>query len=324
MSLPTALVSLLAAILIGLFAFTQWQARRIESMYPPQGRFVEALGHRLHYTERAGPTPDAPTIVLLHGASGTQADVMLPLGDLLAARGYHVLAFDRPGHGWSDRPGGAADADPALQARIIRAGLDALHVRKPLIVGHSLAGVMTVNMALDHADLIAGIVLLSPVTHPWPGGVATYYTLAADPIAGAIFTNLITLPLGMAILDKAVASVFAPRLPPPDYDARTGVELVLRPHDFQANAQDVTVLEAFVRQQAPRMGAIRMPVTVMTGDQDGIVLAHIHSDGTARDVPGAKLIVLEGVGHSPHWAEPERVADAIVETARAAGLLGRL
>jgi hypothetical protein len=41
-------------------------------------------------------------------------------------------------------------------------------------------------------------------------------------------------------------------------------------------------------------------VALAERDKDGVVFAHIHSVGCQRDIPGATLTVLEGVGHSPH------------------------
>jgi hypothetical protein len=61
--------------------------RRIEARYPPDGRFVEVAGERLHYVE-AGPADGTSpaTIVFLHGASSNHADLMLAVGNRLAER----------------------------------------------------------------------------------------------------------------------------------------------------------------------------------------------------------------------------------------------
>jgi pimeloyl-ACP methyl ester carboxylesterase len=82
-----------------------------------------------------------------------------------------------------------------------------------------------------------------------------------------------------------------------------------------ANAQDVAGLNAFVTAQAPRMGAITAPTAIVTGDSDDIVLTRLHSYGSLRDIPGATLKVLPGVGHSPHWADPDSVVAAVVAVA---------
>ena len=301
----------LLLVIVGLAAFTQWKAADIAARFPPQGRFVDVDGGRLHYTERAAIGTERAVVVLLHGASGSQADIMLPLGDRLAQAGFRVLAFDRPGHGWSDRPGGRADASPRRQAQLIAQAAHNLGVSRAIVAGHSMAGAAATNLAIEHKDFTAGLVLIAPATHPWPGGIVWYYSLAATPVIGDIFTHLFTLPAGLASLESGLQSVFAPNPSAPDYFNRTGGALLLRPSEFTANAQDVAALEAFVTVQAPRLKEIEAPTAIVTGDSDAIVLTRIHSYGSARDIPGATLRVLPGVGHSPHWVHPEVVVEAV-------------
>ena len=312
------MVWLVLLCVAGLGIFSAVAAKRIADRFPPVGKFVAAGNGRLHYTERLPVGPARATVVLLHGASGNQADVMVPLGDRLATLGFRVIAPDRPGHGWSDRIEGTAAASPAVQARLIRQGLDRLGVRHAIVLGHSLAGALAVNFALDQADLTDGLVLVSPVTHPWPGGIAWYYQVAASRWTGLLFTRTLTVPIGLAVLDAGIHGVFAPQSPPVDFADRTGVSLVLRPAAFMANAQDVDGLLDFVRRQAPRMGTITVPTAILTGDRDGVVLTRLHSFASQREIPGASLTVLPGVGHSPHWADPDAVVAAVVEVANRA------
>ena len=306
-----------AGILLGsCFLFTRWETHSLEARFPARGEFVEVPGGRLHFTRMRPPGRERGVVLLLHGASGNAADVMEPLGPGLAARGFQVIAFDRPGLGWSDRPEGRADAAPDRQASLIRAGMERLGFSSAIVLGHSLAGVVATNLALDHRDFVRGLVLVAPVTHPWPGGTLSwYYRPAAMPVIGDLFTELLTLPVGLGTLDQSLVGVFAPQAVPPDYDARTGVALVLRPQTFRNNAQDVAGIYDFVVRQAPRLPAITAPTTIVTGDHDGIVLTHIHSYGSAREIPGARLIVLPGTGHSPHWSNPEAVIDAVEDVA---------
>ncbi len=93
---------------------------------------------------------------------------------------------------------------------------------------------------------------------------------------------------------------------------------MLRPAHFLANAEDVVDLKPFVTAMAPRYGEIKAPTAIVTGDRDGVVYTHIHSLGCARDIPGATLTTLEGVGHSPHHTAPDRVIAAILEAERRA------
>ena len=311
-------LSLLAAALaipLALLGFTAWKSAEISAEFPPLGEFAEVEGGRLHLTQRQPGGPARGNVLLLHGASGNQADMMAALGNRLAARGFRVIAVDRPGMGWSDRPDGAADASPARQAVLIRQAMKRIGVTRAIVVAHSLAGALGVNFALDQADFTQGLVLVAPVTHPWPGGIAWYYRVAATPIIGQMFTRLLSLPVGLGSLQGGIDNVFAPQKAPVGFARETGVPLVLRPETFMANSQDVAGIHDFVTAQAPRMTGIRLPVAIVTGDSDGVVLTRIHSYGSARDIPGATLKVLAGVGHSPHWADPAAVVDAVEEVA---------
>jgi pimeloyl-ACP methyl ester carboxylesterase len=305
---------LVAVALATSVLFTQWEVRQIEARYPPQGQFVDVEGGRIHLVDTKPDKNPVGTVLLIHGASGNEADMRLPLAAGLTARGFRVISVDRPGYGWSARLG-SADSSPARQAILIRAAIEKIGVHDVIVVGHSLAGVMSINLALDHSPFARGLVLLAPVSHPWPGGIAFYYTLTATPVIGPLVTNTIIMPLGLYALDTAIASVFAPQPTPENYRERAGIPLVLRPATFRANSQDIDVIKAFVTREAPRYGNITVPTAIVTGDQDTIVFTHIHSYGSARDIPGATLRVLPGVGHSPHWAQPQAVIDTIAEVA---------
>jgi pimeloyl-ACP methyl ester carboxylesterase len=295
--------------------------RSIEGRYPPNGRFIEVEGGRLHIVEMMpqGRAPEA-TVLLLHGASGSSGDPLLALGERLARR-FRVIAVDRPGSGWSDRVAGESAASPAAQARIIRDLLARLGVAQAIIVGHSWSGALATNLALDHAEIVSGLVLLSPVTHPWPGGdISWYYGPAVAPYIGRFLTSTVTTPAGLLRMRPTLATVFAPQAPPPDYAERARIPLALRPGTFRANAEDVSALYDFVKGQAGRYGTIRAPTVIISGNADAIVWTDLHSRSLEREIPGAKLVVLPGIGHMPHHAAPDLVLREI--EALAAGTKG--
>ncbi len=315
-------VALVSVLALGGWAYTWWQTGVISRRFPPAGAFVEiGDGARLHYTERDPVGAPRGTVVLLHGASGNQADLMVPLGDPLAARGFRVLAFDRPGHGWSDRPDGEeGDASPARQAVLIAEGLHRLGVADAIVVGHSWSGALAAVFALDHRDVTGGVVLLSPVVYPWPTGIEWYYGPAASRWLGPAFTHIVTLPVGQLLLPAGVASVFSPQPVPPRFAERTGVELVLRPDEFENNATDVFHLHAFVTELGPRLPGIAIPTAIVAGDSDTIAPAYFHGVRLAHEVRGATIDLLKGRGHSPQWSDPGVVVAAIVSVADRMGL----
>lgn len=297
------------AALAGITLAGTWA---IERANPPSGRFVDVDGGRLHIVELGVAT--APPVVLLHGASGNLGDMWLALGERLAPR-YRVILVDRPGHGWSERPGGAADASPAAQAELIHDALAVLDIKRPIMLGHSWSGALATAYSLNFPDETSGLVLLAPVTHPWTGGIGWINDVAALPVIGALIARTLILPAGYCMLKPGVAAVFRPDAPPPDYGARTALAMLLRPREFVANAQDLSGLKEFVRAQAPRYGELKMPVVIIAGDKDPVVRTDIHSRAIARQVPQATLTVLPGVGHMVHHVAPDSVIQAVDEVA---------
>jgi len=304
-------ILIMVAALLGVASIaTVLGARAIERAHPPSGRFVAVNGGRMHVLELGPSDGDELPVVLLHGASGNLEDMRLALGDKLALR-RRVVLIDRPGHGWSERPGGDRDAAPARQAMLIAEVLDALKVKRAVLVSHSFAGSVATAFALAYPHRVAGLVLTAPVTHPWPGGIAWYYTLASRPVIGPLFAHTFALPAGILVLDSGSRGVFAPQPMPDSYVERAAIALVLRPAQFLANARDVYELKQFVSAQAPRYGEISAPTVIITGDRDDTVSRVIHSEALARTLPQAELIVLPGVGHMPHHVASDVVLGAI-------------
>jgi pimeloyl-ACP methyl ester carboxylesterase len=304
LSLAVVLAVCAGATLIGRGA--------IERSYPPAGRFVDIDGGRLHVVELG--SPDAPPVLLLHGASGNLGDIRLALGERLAAK-YRVILVDRPGHGWSDRPDGRSDAAPMRQAALIHQALTKIGVTKAIVVGHSWSGALATAYTLSYPDSVSGLVLLAGVMYPWPGGVAWINNLAATPVIGPLVAHTMILPLGYFMITPGVTAVFTPETPPPDYVAKTGGRMVLRPNEFIANAQDIAGLKAAVAAQSPRYGEFKVPVAIIAGDADRVVYTDIHSRGLARALPDATLTVLPGVGHMIQFAAADLVVKAVDEVA---------
>jgi pimeloyl-ACP methyl ester carboxylesterase len=308
----------LAALVGAGLLITSVATRRIEAAHPPAGRFVDVDGGRLHLLDLAPPTgtPNAREastlwpVVLIHGASGNLGDLKLALGDRLAQT-RRVVLVDRPGHGWSDRPGGEADASPARQAALIAQALDGIGLDRFVLVGHSLGGTVAAAFARAYPERVAGLVLLAAVTHPWKGALAWHYNVGAMPIVGAAFARAAALPIGEVLLEMGARDVFLPQAMPAEYLARAGIRLLLRPAEFVANAQDVAALRAFVTAQAPHYRDLTMPTVVLTGDADVTVSPTLHSQAIAAMLPDARLVVLPSVGHMPQHVATDEVIAAI-------------
>src|SRR5215210_607935 len=91
---------IIALVLVVVALVNHAVARWAERRHPPEGKFVEVDGARLHYSDRGTGRP----VVLLHGNAVTGADYNTSgVAERLVGT-HRVIIFDRPGFGHSDRP----------------------------------------------------------------------------------------------------------------------------------------------------------------------------------------------------------------------------
>ena len=261
--------------------------------------FVEIEGVKLHYAEAGEGRP----VVVIHGASANLCDLRLALQPFVDKK-HRFVFFDRPGLGRSERP--AKGHDPRVQAKLIHAGAERLGLERPLVLAHSYGGAVALAYALQFPNDISGLVLLAPVSHPWPGGVAWYNSVATTPVIGHVFRWFI-VPLAGPYLSRGAISDGLPD----DYYDRAGVRLLFRPKTFKANANDLTHLKSAVKEMSPRYGELKTPVRILTGEDDTTVSPVIHSMALAREAPNAKLTLFPGVGHFIQHQRAEQVFKAI-------------
>ncbi|WP_267420764.1 alpha/beta hydrolase [Methylobacterium sp. GC_Met_2] len=309
LALPFAVLSLVLAIgALVSFAITL----RVNATYPPAGPFVAVTGGRLA-TIQDGPA-DGPPIVLLHGASANASDPMEGIGRRLAARGFHVIAFDRPGFGWSDRIAGAEAAAPAVQARLIAEALANMGIGPAIVFGHSWAGSLALALALDHRERVSALVLAAPVAMPMPDRVADlpwYWRLVVQPPVAWLLSRTIGPPLAQQFLPEAARRVFTPQPENPDYPKAARATLVLRPGTLLANVQDLLGLTKALAAQAPSYGEIRIPTLVIAGEADPIVRSAEQAVPLARTIADARLVLLPGIGHMLQYVASDRVTEEI-------------
>ncbi len=303
-------VSVVAA-LAGLALLTQVGVLVLQRMYPAQGAPIDVAGAKLNVLDIGPRDAKGPAIVMIHGATSNLGSMRVPVGDRLA-KTHRVILIDRPGHGWSTRDD-LRDSSPTTQAKQIDETLGKLGISNAIVVVHSLAGGLGALLPLNHPQRVAGLVMLAPVAYPWPGGVGAYNEVVTTPVVGPLLAYTITLPLGLLLIEPGARSVFKPQTMPDEYVRDAAIPLVLRPHAFLANAWDLVTLKPQIAAQAPRYRGIKVPVTVIAGDADNTVYPDIHAKPFAKAVPGAKLIMLPGVGHMVQNAAPDLVI-AEIET----------
>src|SRR6267142_2884310 len=126
--------------------------------------FTTIDGVRIHYQE-AGDEK-APPMILIHGFISSNLvwnDVFLPL----AQAGFHVIAPDLPGYGYSEKPRDG-EYTIAAQARAVLGLMDQMGIERATIVGASYGGAIAAMMALDYPERVARLVLVGAVSNDKP------------------------------------------------------------------------------------------------------------------------------------------------------------
>jgi pimeloyl-ACP methyl ester carboxylesterase len=257
---------------------------------------VDAEGVRLVYDECG----DGPPVLLVHG---TAANLWGELPSLLAKR-YRVISYDRRSFGQSKHP---PLADLTQHARDAATLLRALDTAPAVIVGSSIGGVIGLDLALEHPDLVKGLVLLEPPLHA---------------------KHRPTLPLIRAIVSAQILA----RLKSP----HAGAEAFLHWALGRANGEDdlsrapeawrEAMLEngaAIVREldagtgehlRSNRLRALRAPVRWLLAEWSDRVFAAA-AERASKVIPELKVTRVERSGHFIQWDSPEDVVAAVEQVA---------
>ena len=303
------------AVLLGALAlFTALIAGLVESAVPPLGKTLVVDGATFRYLDEG----TGPRIVLVHGLAGNLRHFTYALKDRLTPE-YRVILFDRPGSGYSTMAPGASPRLPAQAAAIV-AFMRALGLEKPLVVGHSLGGALSLAMALDHPEAIGGLALIAPLTHSRDEVPAAFRLLATvSPLRRRLTAWLLATPASLLAGGTTLKMIFGPETPPADFGKNGGGLLTVRPNAFiAASAEMVAVVEDLPSMET-RYPSITCPVGVLHGTGDQILDYREQGEAVAEKIPGATIDLIADAGHMPPLVLPDRTAAFIKDVARRIG-----
>ncbi|KAE9657763.1 alpha/beta hydrolase [Pseudomonas sp. PB105] len=296
-----------------LWGFSAWMTRRIEAAVPINGRFVEVDGERFHYVEEG----KGPPLVMIHGLMGSSRNLTYALSGQLREH-FRVITLDRPGSGYSTRHKGTA-ADLPAQARQIAAFINVLGLDKPLVLGHSLGGAISLALALDHPSAVSGLVLVAPLTHPQPTLPLVFWSLAVRPAwLRRWVAHTLTVPMGLLTRRSVVKGVFAPDTAPEDFATQGGGLLGMRPDNFYAASSEIALVNDCLPDMLKRYPQLTLPIGLIYGARDKVLDFRKHGQALADKVPGLKLQLVEGCGHMLPITATARVVEAVLQVAKRA------
>jgi pimeloyl-ACP methyl ester carboxylesterase len=268
---------------------------------------LEVGGHRTRALELPG---DGPGIVLLHGW-GDSADTWRALLNGLAPYGRRALAVDLPGFGRASRLA-QGPILPQLDA-FAAALVDRWAGDEPLVLaGNSLGGAVALR-AGERADLpLAGVVPVAPAGLELPGW---FDLVERDPIVRRLLQ--IPVPVPAALVRTLVGSAYRQlAFASPTVAQREVVHAFAAHHDSRAR---VAALLDNGRRLIPELAhapfdlaAVGCPVLLVWGTRDHMV-PHTGARVVLDALPGTRVELIEGCGHSPQVEATGRLLELLLE-----------
>jgi pimeloyl-ACP methyl ester carboxylesterase len=241
------------------------------------------------YVRQDGPR-DAPALLLIHGnaSSARWWDELVPM----LTRSHRVIRVDLLGYGRSAKPEGPSYALPD-QADRVGVAMDQLRVERVVAVGHSSGGAAATALAEQRPDLVAALVLIN--TGPHMGAYIAPPT-AIDP---SQWPNVSDEQL------RRFASAAFSRL---GYQVPLEFLNEVRAMTLHSLTTTTQASRDYLKEQAlpDRLALLAKPLLVIFGEEDRRWRSSSAAD--YRAVPGAKVEMLPGLGHTPILEDPARTA----------------
>ncbi len=243
-----------------------------------------------------------PTIVFVHGGpGGYDHSYFKPHFDPLK-RDAQLVFLDLRDHGRSARHD-VEDWSLEVCADDLRAFCDALGIERPIVLGHSMGGMIALSYAVRHPGHAGALVQLSSMARFDLERLAEgFRRIGGDEVAELARRDF----GGEPVSDDESARVFAafgPTIPSPD-------ELARRKGNPALGVPGMAKLRAF--DVVAGLAAIGCPTLVCVGELDPVTPVAAATEIVESLPPGlGRLEVIEGAGHFPWLDAPDRVLDAI-------------
>jgi pimeloyl-ACP methyl ester carboxylesterase len=255
----------------------------------------------------------------VHGLGGSATN-WTDLAALLSGR-LDGQAIDLPGFGYSDPPPRGDYTQPALAERVARwiehSGRGPVH-----LFGNSLGGAVVIRVAATRPDLVRTLTLVSPAVPQLRTSrerarmVPMMFLPNVERIATRRIADISPEQIALGVLSLCYAD---PSRIPSARIAEAVAEAERRmglPHAAEAYVRSFRgLVTSYLRlggHSLWRLAArVQAPTLVVWGRQDRLVPVR-HASRTARVIPDARLLLLDGVGHTAQMEAPEPVARAVL------------
>ena len=271
-----------------------------ESTFHPEGKFVKLNNRETYLVEKGQGQP----LILIHGFGASiysWRNIIDPL-----AEEYHVYAIDLLGFGYSAKP----DIDYNLQLYTdqVEALIDKYNLDSVTLIGNSLGGKISANLAIQKPDKVESLVLIDAAGYEMEkNNTPLLFQLAKVPGV----RKILALFNSKKRIRKILEGVY--------YDDKKVTEQVVeayyRPYKTKgALRAPMALLNGGMKKEgfSSKIKEITAPSLIIWGEEDQWIPLR-KGYKYHQDIPDSKLIVLTHAGHVPQEEVPEIVATSVLE-----------
>lgn len=248
--------------------------------------YLDVSGSKIYYEQDGS----GPAIVLLHDGlldSVSWDEVWRPL-----ATKYHVIRYDRRGYGRSEAATTSFSPTDEL-AKLLKY----LKVEHAIIVASSSGGAVAIDFAIDHPQLVDGLVLISPVLHGMD--FSAEFRERANRNNEPMERDDVRAMARNWSQDKFLIAG-------PNEKAREKIYQQLVANAERLKNYDPGLEEKLLPPASKRLAEIKAPTLILEGEGD-IADVHNHSAAINAGIRGSERIVVKDAGHLIQLEKPDEV-----------------
>lgn len=285
-----------------------WEKVSGRVLHSENSQFAEVDGMTIHFQEFGDAAN--PTVLLIHGYTASTF-VWHSVAPALAERGFHVIAPDLVGFGFSEKPAWF-DYSILSQARVVVRLMNVLGIGRAGIVGSSYGGAVASTIALDYAERVEKLVLVDAVCND---DVLSKAILKLGSVRG-IGEVLTSIFLDSKAFHK---TRMKHTLAPANHHLITQerIDSVHRP--LAARDAHHSVLATSRSWDACRIQDdaqyINQPTLIIWGDQDKVIPI-VNGEKLFDSILNSRFVVFKDCGHVPQEEKPELFVDVVSEFCR--------
>ena len=273
-----------------------------------RSHFITVDGARVHYQEFGDASK--PPIILIHGYTAS-VYVWKTTAPMLAGNGFHVIAVDLLGFGYSEKPSWF-DYSIQAQARMISRFMNRLGIGRATVVGNSYGGAVALNLTLDYPERVEKLVLVDSVCNDEPknhpilklakirgiGEIITPFLIDSKTFLRSRMIGTLAKANHHLITGERIDSIRRPLIAA---DGHRSVLATSRNWDANHLEQDAHL--------------INQPTLIIWGDQDKVIPIR-HGYKLHEEILNSRFVILKDCGHVPPEEKTEIFTELVSEFCR--------